>query len=79
MTRPVISDFPDQRHRGEDIDLLARRHALYEAAKAQHPERWSGATCNWEPVTTVFLNPGKPLEAERQTRPTAARPVRQLP
>ena len=63
---------PDQRHRGEDIDLLARRHALYQAAKAQHPERWSGATRNWEPATKVFLNPGKPLKTEQQTEATTA-------
>ncbi len=61
---------PDQRHRGEDIALLARRHALYQAAKAHHPERWSGATRNWEPATTVLLNPGKPLKAEHQTQAT---------
>ena len=61
---------PDQRHRGEDTDLLARRHALYQAAKARHPERWSGPTRNWEPTTTVLLNPGKPLKAEPQTQAT---------
>jgi hypothetical protein len=33
---------PAQRHQGEDIDLLARRHALYQAARARHPERWTG-------------------------------------
>ncbi len=63
---------PDQRHRGEDIDLLAQRHALYQAARAQHPERWSGATRNWEPATKVFLNPGKPLKTEQQTEATTA-------
>jgi transposase InsO family protein len=26
---------PEQRHRGEDRDLLAQRHRLYQAAKAQ--------------------------------------------
>ncbi len=63
---------PDQRHRGEDIDLLAQRHALYQAVKAQHPERWSGATRNWQPDTTVFLNPGKPIKVEQQTEAIAA-------
>ncbi len=63
---------PDQRHRGEDIDLLARRHALYQAARAQHPERWSGPTRNWEPATKVLLNPGKPLKTEHQTDATTA-------
>jgi len=32
---------------GEDIDLLAQTDALYQAAKAKHPERWSTDTRNW--------------------------------
>lgn len=48
---------PGQRHRGEERGLLARRKALYEAAKARHPERWSRETRNWEPVESVWLNP----------------------
>nr|WP_245232217.1 IS3 family transposase [Thiorhodococcus minor] len=62
---------PAQRHRGEDIDRLARRDALYQAAKAQHPERWSGNTRNWKPEITVFLNPGKPTATEHQNQLTA--------
>jgi putative transposase len=58
---------PAQRHRGEDIDLLAQRHVLYQAARAQHPERWSSPTRNWQPAAAVLLNPGKPLKTERQT------------
>ena len=37
--------------------LLAKRHALYEVAKAKNPERWSGSTRNWTPVGAVNLNP----------------------
>lgn len=48
---------PAQRHRGEDKALLAQRHAVYETAKQQRPERWSGNTRNWEPVGPVMLNP----------------------
>ncbi len=55
---------PAQRHRGEDIAILEQRHALYEAAKARHPERWSGPVRNWEPETIVYLNPGKPMKKE---------------
>ena len=55
---------PCQRHRGEDIAVLEQRHALYEAVKVQHPERWSGPTRNWEPEETVYLNPGKPTKKE---------------
>jgi len=50
---------PGQRHRGEDIAILAQRKALYEAAKANSPERWSGETRNWEHLSTVYLNPTK--------------------
>lgn len=63
---------PGQRHRGEDQDLLARRRGLYAAAKAQYPERWSGAIRNGEPDTVVLLNPGKPLKQEPQPTPTTA-------
>ena len=48
---------PAQRHRGEDHAILAKRHALYEHARAKHPERWSGQTRNWQPVGRVTLNP----------------------
>jgi len=30
---------PGQRHRGEDIAILAQGETLYQAAKTQHPER----------------------------------------
>ena len=48
---------PDQRHRGLDSALLNQRVQVYEAAKARHPQRWSGATRNWQPVSIVHLNP----------------------
>jgi len=51
---------PAQRHAGLDVALLSRRVEVYEAAKARHPERWSGATRNWQPVLVVHLNPEKP-------------------
>lgn len=50
---------PAQRHRGEDTELLSRRHKVYQQARAKHPLRWSGNTRNWEPVTVVSLNPDK--------------------
>jgi putative transposase len=55
---------PCQRHRGDDTAILAQRHALYEAARDRHPERWSGQTRNWELEDTVHLNPGKPAKKE---------------
>jgi hypothetical protein len=50
---------PAQRHRGEDKTILARRRALYAQARAQHPERCSGALRNWDPDNEVWLNPPK--------------------
>ena len=55
---------PGQRHRGEEQAVLQQRTAVYEAAKAQHPIRWSGAIRNWTPVGPVSLNPGKPSAQE---------------
>ncbi len=63
---------PGQRHRGEDIDTLARRHVLYEVAKNQHPERWSGPIRNWKPEDIVNLNPGKPSNVEVDSKQKAA-------
>ena len=37
---------PAQRHAGEDVAILAARHALYQEAKTRHPRRWSGSTRN---------------------------------
>jgi transposase InsO family protein len=48
---------PQQRHKGQDVEILAKRHALYTQAKALHPQRWSGNTRNWSPAGPVTLNP----------------------
>jgi len=48
---------PKQRHSGEDIAILEQRKRVYEEAKKQHPERWSGETRNWNHETVVKLNP----------------------
>jgi len=57
---------PAQRHAGLDIAILAKRQALYQAAKARHPERWSQETRNWQPVQLVYLNPNKTDRNETQ-------------
>lgn len=62
---------PAQRHRGEDVDLLAQREALYEAARDANPTRWSGSTRNWTPTTSVLLNPGKPPREQEETNAKA--------
>jgi transposase InsO family protein len=56
---------PSQRHAGEDIAILERRHALYQAAKAKHPERWSGKTRDWRRKTQITLNPDR-MEEKRE-------------
>ena len=48
---------PAERHAGLDTALLHQRVNVYEAAKARHPGRWSGATRNWQPIRIVRLNP----------------------
>ena len=53
---------PDERHQGHDGAILAHRQAVYEQAKARHPERWSGPTRNWQPVTEVWLNPSAAVQ-----------------
>ena len=48
---------PAQRHAGDDVALLATRHALYLAARERNPARWSGSTRNWSHIGAVTLNP----------------------
>lgn len=50
---------PEQRHTGVDPDILARRKEVYERAKLEHPERWSGHTRNWTLSKEVHLNPDR--------------------
>ncbi|GAB3390369.1 hypothetical protein [Azotobacter armeniacus] len=48
---------PAQRHAGQAEELLHKRIELYEAARARHPERWSGNIGDWSLAATVCLNP----------------------
>ena len=48
---------PNERHTGKDQMVLRQRDAVYAAAKAKHPERWSGETRNWDLPNEVWLNP----------------------
>jgi transposase InsO family protein len=50
---------PAQRHEGLDDNLLENRKAVYEAARAKHPQRWTGSSRNWEKIQVVHLNPDK--------------------
>ena len=60
-------DTPGERHAGLDVALLSKRVEVYEAAKARHPERWSGASRNWQPIKVVYLNPDQ-RSAEKGVR-----------
>jgi transposase InsO family protein len=63
---------PDQRHRAEDSIILKQRSALYEAAKARRPDRWSGSTRNWQPENIIYLNPSKSTKKELKGTDKAA-------
>ena len=56
---------PAQRHDGREKALLDQRRRVYEAAKARHPERWSGATRDWNAIGAVTLNPERPASKEK--------------
>ena len=51
---------PEQRHKGEDINVLRKRQQTYKQARAKHPERWSGKIRDWSRAEAVHLNPASP-------------------
>ena len=53
---------PEQRHQGRDAAILARRTAVYAAAKRQRPDRWSGPARDWSRVDEVRLNPATDVD-----------------
>ena len=56
---------PTQRHAGLDNVLLTARTAVYDAARAANPLRWTGPTRNWAPVKEVHLNPDQTIVKAR--------------
>jgi transposase InsO family protein len=56
---------PSQRHAHDDVELLAKRHAVYQAARAAQPKRWSGQTRNWSRLSEIRLNPDR-VETQRE-------------
>lgn len=48
---------PADRHYGREGAILARREETYARARAENPNRWTGATRNWKSIETVSLNP----------------------
>lgn len=61
---------PHQRHNGQGEHILEKRKQVYEAARALHPGRWSGATRDWSLDEEVWLNPEKPtgIQAEHKVQ-----------
>ena len=66
---------PAQRHAGKDIEILARRHEVYIAARERQPRRWSGRTRNWTPIDVVTLNPERDALVKSQQEATNKRPL----
>lgn len=66
---------PVQRHEGLDEQLLSNRKAVYEAAYAKNPDRWSGSTRNWQRIEKVHLNPDKTKEGDAKNIDIQARKV----
>lgn len=55
---------PDDRHYGRENAILNKRKEIYELARKRHPGRWTKQTRNWEPITTVRLNPEKEKQSQ---------------
>lgn len=63
---------PDQKHRGLDTELLAKRHALLEEARAKNPRRWiKGKIRNCSPTILTTLNPVNDRKIERELKKAA--------
>lgn len=61
---------PEQRHRGEDAAILAKRRQVYAAARERHPLRWTRQSRPWVAPDRVWLNP--PPKTEEQCQEKAA-------
>ena len=48
---------PVQRHTGQTGRVMGNRKAVYETARANNPNRWTGGTRNWDLPDMVWLNP----------------------
>ena len=56
---------PDDRHNGNEENILANRQKVYEKARSRHPNRWSRKTRNWKPIRLVWLNPEKKVPKDQ--------------
>jgi hypothetical protein len=53
---------PQQRHSGEDLMIRAKRTIVYQQAKINNPERWSGQVRDWSLPDIITLNPNKQMK-----------------
>lgn len=59
---------PAQMRSGKAPEIMAKRHEVYEKAKAEHPERWNNRdTRDWSVPGTVYLNPETKVEVTNIT------------
>ena len=63
---------PASRHRGDDEVILSARKEVHIAAKAKHPERWSGEIKNLESVGGVWLNPDEVVQNDDEAEEKVA-------
>lgn len=64
---------PGQRHRSEDIEILAKRKLVYETAKSLRPERWAGSCRNGDrPEIVTLKNVRNVKELEKSMQKKAA-------
>jgi putative transposase len=59
---------PSERHAGKDIEVIEKRKAVYEKARQEHPERWSGEIRSWDYSDTEWLNPRQKTEEIKETK-----------
>jgi putative transposase len=57
---------PQQRHNGTDLMILQKRHFVYQMARKQNPERWSGKTRDWTLPAIVELNPHRKTNIHKE-------------
>lgn len=50
---------PHERHSGQTDQVMSNRKAVYDAAKAINPKRWTQGTRDWNLPEKVWLNPEK--------------------
>lgn len=63
---------PESKHRGFDVEILAKRNVIYLEAKSKNPNRWSGKTRDWSPIESVKLNHLK-TESSSTTKETLSK------